>query len=127
MMQHSAIQNTAGQNTPSSNTASSNTAGQESRIRTSRLIVGLSVTLMLVQVGIDIVMGHEAEYFNAHATLLQLTSWLHGQSPTAPMIAGQARLGGWALPLATGVWVGLPLLVSTLLVKAGAWVARRFK
>jgi hypothetical protein len=86
------------------------------RSGTGWLIGVLTVTLITVQILIDVVMGSEAEYFNAHATLLQLTSWLHGRSPDVPLIAGQEQLGAWALPLATAVLFGVPLLVSTLMV-----------
>lgn len=64
-----------------------------------------------------LLLGGKAEYFNAHATLKQLTVWLHGQPPAPPMIAGQERLGVWALPLATLVLFSGPLLVA--LVRAG--------
>lgn len=87
------------------------------------LIGALTVTLIALQVLIDVVMGSEAEYFNAHATLLQLTSWLHGRSPDVPLIAGQEQLGAWALPLATAVLFGVPLLVSTLLVTVWQWIS----
>ncbi|MCB9006293.1 MAG: hypothetical protein H6656_02755 [Ardenticatenaceae bacterium] len=96
---------------------------QETAIQTAKrsgsgwVIGGLTAVFITIQLIIDTIMGGEAEYFNAHATLLQLTSWLHGRSPDVPMIAGQEQLGSWALPLATAVLFGLPLLVSTLLVK----------
>ena len=103
-----------------------NTTNQQTRkVKTGWIIGGLTAVFITIQAIIDSVMGGEAEYFNAHATLTQLTSWLHGRSPEVPMIAGQEQLGGWALPLATAVLIGLPLLVSTLIVKVGQWILRR--
>lgn len=98
---------------------------EEGRFGSGWVVGGLAALLIAVQIGIDVVMGSEAEYFNAHATVLQLTVWLHGHAPTEPLIAGQEQLGNWALPLATAVLFGLPLLVSSLLVKAWQWFARR--
>ena len=98
---------------------------QEKTSRTGWVIGGRTAVFITLQLIIDIIMGGEAEYFNAHATILQLTSWLHGRSPDVPMIAGQEQLGGWALPLATAVLMGVPLLVSTLLVKGWQWIRRQ--
>ena len=103
-----------------------NTANRQARkVKTGWIIGGLTAVFITIQITIDILMGGEAEYFNAHATLMQLTSWLTGNSPEVPLIMGQEQLGGWALPLATAVLIGLPLLVSTLIVKVGQWILRR--
>lgn len=101
------------------------TIDQEKTSRTGWLIGGLTAVLITIQIIIDTLMGGEAEYFNAQATVLQLTIWLHGRSSNVPMIAGQEQLGGWALPLATAVLLSVPLLVSTLLVKTWQWLSRR--
>lgn len=98
---------------------------QARKVKTGWIIVGLMAVFITIQVFIDIIMGGEAEYFNAHATLIQLTTWLHGRSPEVPMIIGQEQLGGWALPLATAVLIGIPLLISSLLVTTWHWLTRR--
>lgn len=83
----------------------------------------LTAALIAVQTGIDLLMGGEAEYFNAHATLTRLTQWMHGRPPHAPMIYGEAALGPLALPLATLVLIGGPLLVSLLIIRLVRFIA----
>ena len=101
------------------------TVQKKQRSGSGGVILAVTAAIITIQVVVDIVMGGEAEYFNAYATLMQLTAWLHGRTPDVPLIAGQEQLGGWALPLATAVLFGLPLLISTLLVKVWRQVIRR--
>ncbi len=72
---------------------------------------------------IDKIMGAEAEYFNAYATVQNLTQWMHGQVAENPMIYQQDRLGMWALPLATGVMVATSFSLAVLLVQIFAQVS----
>jgi uncharacterized membrane protein YdjX (TVP38/TMEM64 family) len=88
-------------------------------------ILTIASAIVAIQTAIDLIMGGEAEYFNAHATLTGLTKWIHGNSPTAPMIYREEELGMLALPLATAVLIGVPMLVATLIVQAGEALASR--
>jgi hypothetical protein len=80
-------------------------------------ILAIAAGLIGLQAGIDLVMGGQAEYFNAHATLTQLTKWVHSRTPSEPMIYRQQELGALALPIATLVLFGAPLLVAYVLVR----------
>ncbi len=82
------------------------------------------VTLLIIitQIVIDKIMGAEAEYFNAYATVQNLTQQIHGQVAENPMIYQQDKLGIWALPLATGVMVAGSFSLAVLLVQIFAQV-----
>lgn len=82
-------------------------------------IVILAVVILTIQVVIDIILGADAEYFNAWATLVRLTYPLHLQTIDAPMIHAQDALGVFALPVATLVMIGGPLLAASLVL--GGW------
>jgi hypothetical protein len=83
------------------------------------------VVIIAIQTFVDAFMGGEAEYFNAFATLTKLTQWIHGQPPAAPMIYREQDLGVLALPLATTVLIGVPLLMAAIIVQIGRAVPRR--
>ena len=70
-------------------------------------------------------MGGEAEYFNAYATLMKLTQWIHGQAPSAPMIYKETELGIFALPAATGVLIVVPLFIALIIVNIGKLLRSR--
>lgn len=102
-----------------------NVSQKKSENFSKKAVLILTMVFIAIQIIIDLIMGHEAEYFNAHATVIQLTSWIHGRTADAPMIIGQSQLGRWALPAATAVLIGVPLLISTLLVKVWYWITQR--
>lgn len=77
----------------------------------------ITFLIITIQILIDRFMGAHAEYFNAYATVQNLTHWIHGRSAEHPMIYGQDQLGLWALPLATTVLVVAPFLLATLIVQ----------
>lgn len=88
-------------------------------------VLAIASAIIAIQTAIDLIMGGTAEYFNAHATLTGLTKWVHGNSPTAPMIYREEELGALALPLATAVLIGVPLLVATVIVRIGEALSAR--
>lgn len=80
-------------------------------------IAGISILIILIQLSIDAIMGGEAEYFNAYATVTNLTTWLHGYTAAVPMIYKQEELGMWALPAAMVILIGIPITISILLLR----------
>ena len=88
-------------------------------------ILTIASAMIVIQTTIDLLMGGKAEYFNAHATLTGLTKWIHGNSPTAPMIYRQEELGALALPVAATVLIGVPLIVAALIVRIGEMLSMR--
>lgn len=96
----------------------------EHRQHSWRTIGAITIAIIAVQAAIDLIMGHEAEYFNAYATLAKLTQWVHGQSPTAQMIYKEEELGSLALPLATFILIGFPLLLAVVIVRVGLFLRR---
>ena len=77
----------------------------------------VATVVLAVQTAIDAAMGHGAEFFNAWHSLLALGGLVAtGEIPALPFIAGQAALGPFALPVALGVLIGLPVLVAAIVV-----------
>ena len=93
--------------------------GSSGAIKTKRFwaaYIGIIATV----VGIDLLLGEKAEFYNAAATLQQLGHVASfGVIPEAKWqyIAGQERLGKWALPISTAITLGVPFAVSYLVAK----------
>ncbi len=82
-----------------------------------RAVILTSCFALFVQLLVDAYLGDIAEYFNAWYVLLAIKEWSIGEVFThIPFLAGQQKLGSWALPAGLFILIFEPMIYGSLVV-----------